>query len=227
MKIDNGARTAVSELRQAVSNDAERIRTDRNLTEEAKRRQMAGMWLKHRTIAETLRQKAQGDVAAERQRLEKNLFNLNAIVGWVDPHTRASATMAYRSAQDHVATVLRQVAEAGPRQVGESDARTQALTDLLNRAERSGDEFMARAVADAALRVGNADVLNAFSASRPNLEADVDRLWEVSAPTTHVRDVVANELDLVVDPPYELRGLTDYDLRNIAETDQTVTAVAH
>lgn len=52
------------------------------------------------------------------------------------------------------------------------------LRDLLARANRSGDEVLARAVAEKALDNQDMDTLNAFLADRPRLNDAAQRLWD-------------------------------------------------
>lgn len=50
------------------------------------------------------------------------------------------------------------------------------LRSLLARATRSGDEVLARAVAERALEMQSAETLNQFCADRPHLDSAVERL---------------------------------------------------
>lgn len=52
------------------------------------------------------------------------------------------------------------------------------LLEMLDRATRSGDEVMARAVAERALEIKDAKALERFAEARPHLDSAVTRLWK-------------------------------------------------
>ncbi len=53
-------------------------------------------------------------------------------------------------------------------------------TELLERAERGGDEVLARAIAEVAVEHRDVDLLNRFLAARPALEDSAQRLLNAS-----------------------------------------------
>lgn len=74
----------------------------------------------------------------------------------------ASLAISRRDAGDRVASVN----------------ATGDLLDLLERADLSGDEVLARAVAERAYQQGNATVLERFLETRPALQEQAKRLWQ-------------------------------------------------
>lgn len=78
------------------------------------------------------------------------------------PGDAASLTISLRDAQDRVA------------QAKSADE----LRGMLERANRSSDEVLARAVAEKAFNDGDGDTLNLFLETRPALEDKLQRLWD-------------------------------------------------
>jgi len=78
------------------------------------------------------------------------------------PGDTASLTISARDAADRAA---------------QTDT-TDDLRALLERADRSGDEVLARAVAQRAVEVGSADIVNDFTSTREHLRDPVERLWD-------------------------------------------------
>ncbi len=84
------------------------------------------------------------------------VFGTKGLVG--DP---ASLTISMRDAADRVDSIGNQV----------------ELKQVLERATRTGDEVLARAVVRKAVESRYADVVNAFTAARPDLLDATERLW--------------------------------------------------
>lgn len=127
--------------------------------------------------AEFKRHEIQRAYEARRTRLDEKLANLAKsaakaeqqdairLFGTADlPGDTASLTISRRDAADRVASVQNR----------------QELQELLSRANRSGDEVLARAVAEKALELRDVDTLNAFLADRPQLDAAAQRLWDAA-----------------------------------------------
>lgn len=141
------------------------IRSNRDLTSEAKRRLLAKEYLDARSQAEQVKAKADSSRVEERARLEREMFGIDRFVSTSNPESsRASLSISYRDARDRAAQV-------------ESD---KAALDLLRRAERGGDEMLARAVAEVALDNLWADTLNAFAAARPGAEPKLQTLVDLN-----------------------------------------------
>lgn len=123
-------------------------------------------------LARTLSAEAKSGEAAD----QADAAKVYGVVGI--PGDAASLAMSRRDAGDRVEQLLSE--DGDPRR---------ALGELLQRANRSGDEVLCRAIVEAAIRIGDADTANAFSADRPALEAAVDRLWDSEHPRFGSSDV--------------------------------------
>jgi len=75
--------------------------------------------------------------------------------------------------------VLAQYRGAAADRVADIDlvARPDQIGDLLANAVRNGDEVLAHAIAEAAIKSGDVDTANAFAAAYPDLSGAVERLW--------------------------------------------------
>lgn len=91
------------------------------------------------------------------------------------------------------------------------------LQELLARATRSGDEILARAVAERALEMRDAKTLEKFAEDRPSLEPAVVRLWDLQrredqAATSGMKvAIMMSELK-----PPELAGMAHGSIRALA-----------
>lgn len=152
-------------LRDAVQNVQARyasISADTMISEDYRRQLLAQTWQKQADDL-TTRLTAMADQARAGDTLDaSSVFGVRGL-----PGDFAQLTMSRRDAADRVKGIL----------------RPDELMRELNSATRSGDEIMARAVAEQATAIGAADVVNAFTAARPALADTVERVWN----STHRR----------------------------------------
>ena len=153
-----------SDLIDAIARKAEsaargyaEIREDASRTDDYKRWALAvAASQANRALNDELEKMASRVVVHDRDDAGR-VFGTVGISG--DP---ASLVISRRDAGDRVAEI----------------SKTGELRDLLARATRSGDEVLARAVAERALEMGDAKTLEKFAEDRPNLDAAVERLWK-------------------------------------------------
>lgn len=132
------------------------LREDGTRTDDYKRWTLAVQYMRHRrSVEEQIAQKASTAVRSDRGDAEA-VFGVRGL-----PGDAASLVISRRDAADRVAKV---------------EERTD-LRELLARATRSGDEVLARAVAERAVEMQDANTMNQFIADRPDLEAASERLW--------------------------------------------------
>jgi hypothetical protein len=74
---------------------------------------------------------------------------------------------------------------------------------------------LARTVAQWGYERRNADVVNAFLETRPELDADFNELW--SLPTRSSVSEIDRAMRYPIDLPPELHGVNEMDLRAIAD----------
>ncbi len=145
-----------------------RIRNDRDLTDEARRRHAAEVWTATRKELDGLQAKERERLTKREQELERRLFGLAA--GGLD----ASAAISARDAQDRASRL----------------SRPDEAAALLARAERNGDQTLAKAVAHHALLQSREamtrdvehawdGVVGAFLDARPHMETVVDELAQI------------------------------------------------
>ena len=136
----------------------------------------------------------------------------------------AEAVFGVRGIAGDPASLMVSRRDAGDRVAG-VNARSE-LRDLLQRATRSGDEVLARAVAERATELRYDDVMHQFLATRPALDAAGERLWN----SQHV-DHASMELTvgMMAFKPEELAGMNFDSIETIAhsgEPGQTAAASA-
>ena len=149
-------REVIDRYNQRADNQFRQIRSDAGRTDEYKKWAMAVASTQIRRSLDTeLEQMASRVVATDRGDAEQ-VFGTRGLPG--DP---ASLVISRRDAGDRVA--------------GINDGKE--LRTLLARATRSGDEVLARAVAERALEMQSAETLNKFAEDRPHLDSAVERLW--------------------------------------------------
>lgn len=140
--------------------DTVRRRTD--LTDEGKAPVIAGIWTDTTDQIRAIRARVRGDDTAEIARLERRLVLAPRPLG-ASTGERIALDASYRDALARASAI-------------EGDSE---LIDLLDQALLVEDDLLARAVAAVAYRRVRPEVLNHYTASKPELEADVDRLWEL------------------------------------------------
>jgi hypothetical protein len=206
------------EIRQNLAARLDGIRENQQFTDAHKRSLIAKAYTDAEAKMTALRERARTEAAAEELTLEQALFSTDSVLGLskYDPSARASATIALRDAQDRVQQVLETANNGASAQ--------ESLLAMLSRAERTGDEYMARAVTDAGLRAGYLDVLNAFVDKRPHLEPKVQRLFDIQQESNgrQARDLISTEFRYGVERPNELVGLGSLEMS--ALTNDAVSA---
>lgn len=85
--------------------------------------------------------------------------------------------------------------------------------EMLARATRSGDEVMARAIAQHATEGGDAKTMEQFIADRPNLEAAAQRVWNAEHAGARGMGFAFALMGLL---PQELSGSSRYQIEKMA-----------
>ena len=110
---------------------------------------------------------------------------------------QATLDLSFRDAAQRAATVTR-VAEA---------------RELLDTAEMTGDEPLARAVGNRAIALGLTPVIDAYLANRPAQAKAIEKLHEMRRPAS-----AATMFEFVTPKPTELATLTDTAIAALAKT---------
>lgn len=172
----------------------EAIRSDPTLSPEGKRNRMAGIYATTRDTVARLQADDQAATSARRTTLERDLFGLTGF-------TDASAAISYRDAQDRASGIT-----------DERDALR-----LLNQAELSGDDHLAKAVALRSLQEAWPAVSAAYATARPGAAAKMQELTNMS--TTGVADSLSAAAAYYMPAPRELAGIPDHTIDELAHTD--------
>jgi len=186
--LDRKARTAESRFAE--------VRADESRTDDYKRWALAVESSRMlRELTKELDAMAGRVVSKDRDDAE-SVFGVRGIAG--DP---ASLTISRRDAGDRVAGL---------------NARSE-LRELLQRATRSGDEVLARAVAERATELRYDDVMHHFLADRPALDAAGERLWN-SQHVDHAS--MGLTVGMVAFKPEELAGMNFDSIEAVAESGE-------
>lgn len=192
--MDQVTADRAQKIQAAYNRRTEEIRGSSHLTAEAKRGLLAGAYRDAKRDLDALQQAYAGGRETQLRDLNRRLFSIDVIAGPAIGGDRASAVVAHRDAQDRVA----QIVESNP------DAARPRLLELLARADRSGDEYLARAVADAALQVGDTEILEAFASSRPHTEQPLVQLLELAAEANSVQRRFSDSMQFAIAAPSEV-----------------------
>jgi hypothetical protein len=118
--------------------------------------------------------------------------------------------------------VLAQYRGAAGQRVADIDlvARPDQLSDLLTNAIRNGDDVLAHAIAEAAIKNGDVDTANAFAAAYPNLSAAVERLWSAEHRSITTIDVTV-AWRVAALKPSALGAMQDFEIQAAAAGQTT------
>lgn len=120
------------------------------------------------------------------------------------PGDSASLVISRRDAADRVARV---------------ESREE-LRDLLAQATRTGDEVLARAIAERAVRDADSKTMHAFVADRPELDAAAERLWNAEQASAAGGLGIGGLGALSALRPDELRGMAEYEIAELAKAGE-------
>ena len=172
----------------------EGIRSDPTLSPEGKRNRMAGIYATTRDTVARLQADDQAATSARRTTLERDLFGLTGF-------TDASAAISFRDAQDRASGIT-----------DERDALR-----LLNQAELSGDDHLAKAVALRSLQEAWPAVSAAYATARPGAAAKMQELANMNP--TGIADFLTASAAFYMPAPRELAGIPDRTIDELARTD--------
>jgi hypothetical protein len=143
------------------------IRADTTRTAEAKKQRIAAALAPALDIVHTAKRDELTNYKTAMTRLEKDLFGLPA-------NQTTTDVVSYRDAQDRADTLTL------------DDVGVRAATDLLERADLSGDTHLTRAIFTRAMRLGWTKVTDAYLDRHPDQRAAVDQYRELRRydPTT-------------------------------------------
>jgi hypothetical protein len=188
----------VVKIHESLSRTVAAIRNDPRLTPEAKRQDIAKVYISARSDMATVSADLEKHESSEVDRIARRVFG-NA------PST-GSDVIAARDADDRAARIT------------SPDEAAAALA----RAEKNQDQILARAIAlraseEATSPLGHpgwSSVLASYSGSRPGVASDVETLAAVTSNST--AKIMSRGMIMSVDRPGELGGLTNPQLAALA-----------
>ena len=177
------------QIRTNLDNAVQQIRNKNALSIEARRTLIAAAYTKARAQMDALNSANPGKQAADLAAAKRRLFGIDDLTSGASPADRATMSMSFRDAQQRAQQLT-------------SPAEAQALLDL---ADQSGDELLARAVGNQAMTgLGFDTVADNYLAARPKQQAAVDALQGMQRTGT-----MAEILEFVLPKPIELSSLHD------------------
>ena len=188
------AKARAETIRQNAETRYEQIRSRGDLSDAAITANLARVYLDAQTKMDTLSTNSTNARAAQLRALTTTAFGIDDIAG-TNPVDRAAASVSYRDAQDRAAAI---------------DTPT-AAAHLLTRADASGDELLARALAQHAYDHNWSEVLDNYLATRPKTATALTELVQLQNRPVAASHVFAFMLprpaELATHAPYELSTL--------------------
>lgn len=175
-------------------------RSNEDLSATALRKQLAQTYLKAKADMDALQQRSTTGVTTSRDAAYQAAFGLNDM--GTTAGDRASAAVSYRDAQDRIAAL---------KSAREADA-------LMTRALGSGDELLARALAQTAYdqRAYDTtwgDILNRYLATRPAAQRAVEQLLAIDSTKVGAQSMFA----FILATPSELAGMQPFQMSALAD----------
>lgn len=195
---------AAEQIRQSASQQIEQIRSRRQLTDDAKLVRIAKV---HQAASARMRELEQESTQASksaRSEAEQRAFGIGNLKG-----DTASLAISYRDALDRAS---------------QASTPKDAMA-LMVRANRSGDEALARATASHAFDMatsglgrmdpGWGEVVGQFAEQRPDVTADIETLRQLAKPVSNATELFA----FVLPAPPELSSVSSARLNTLINSD--------
>ena len=181
------------QIRQQVNDHADRIAAKRDLTTRAKQIHVARKYVEARDALNQLRQDDIASVDTKRRMLERRLYGSDGAT--VDP----SAAISRRDARDRAAAI----------------DKPELAEYELARAERSGDEHLAQAIAAEAADRGWTGALQQYVNTRPEAADTVQQL--LALPDTRQGAYqMTKAIEYSIAPPAILAGHSEASINMLA-----------
>ncbi len=183
-------------IRAGLERDVQNIRDRIELNPAASQARIAAVYLKAKTAMDAMNTANPAKKAADVAAAKRNLFGIDDITTGTTPADRAAMSLSFRDAQQRAAQLT-------------TSAEAQALLDL---ADQSGDELLARAVGNQALSgLGMDDVATTYLAARPRQAQAAEALRGLTRMGS-----IADILEFVLPRPPELSQVSDNQLTALA-----------
>jgi hypothetical protein len=184
----------IHQIHAAYREQFDGVRRDTSRTPEWHKHRLAGLWLDMQAEVKQAREQATADGQAHIRSLTRKAFGVDGISG-----DAGSLAISMRDAADRVAQV----------------ENRDELVLLLHSATHSGDEVLARAVARQAFERGDSDLLDTYASIRPEAEASLGKLREMTTDTLQSR--VHESMLASAAKPGELQGMDEFACQRLLD----------
>ncbi len=184
------------QVRDGLNRQVQRIRDKRGLTPDATRSLIADAYLKGKAQLDGLNTASPGQVAAQVAAAKRKAFGIDDLLAGASQADRATMAMSFRDAQKRAAMTT-------------TSGEAQALLDLAN---QSGDELLARAVGNHALSsMDMGDVAQGYLDQHPSQAEALGMLQQLQRPAS-----ISTLFEFVAPKPTELSGMSDGQIATYA-----------
>lgn len=182
-------------LRDELEVQFDRVRNNAMLSPEARQAFMAELYVAARRTMDVLQEGSGAATARSLADAKRRLYGIDDILASASPSEKITAAISFRDAQDRAGQLE-----------NESQART-----LLDTADRSGDELLARAVGSWAIDNGDQDLTEQYLAGRPAQAQALADLQQMSRPLN-----AATMFEFALPRPPELSAYSDTAIDSLA-----------
>jgi hypothetical protein len=204
--MTTGFSLQADQIRSGAELAHDQIRNKTNLTVDARRVQHAQVQAAASQKMDDLQASDASDATANVKRLTATAYGVGDLTRGASPADAASIAITARDAGDRADLLADQ----------------QSAMAMLTRAEQTGDETLARAVAQVAAMNNWADVLSTFCADRPVQAAAINQLQEIG--NTGQKMSLADLFNYALPTPPELGSLTPFQIEQLASDPDNLLA---
>jgi hypothetical protein len=184
------------QVRSAAEQKYDRIRQNTDIRPEVALKQMAKAYSDTKGQLDQMAGGNSSSRVADLAAAKRSLFGIDDLTKKMTPAEATAAAMSFRDAQKHAATIG-------------SETEAQAL---LDQADQTGDELLARAVGNQAISgLGMPNVAQAYLATRPGKQDALSQVRALQRPLD-----VATLLEFATPKPGELSHLSDVQISQMA-----------
>ncbi len=176
-------------VRDGLNQQMERIRGHSELSPDAMLSLVAAAYLKGKAQLDGMNTNNPAQIAAQVAAVKRKAFGIDDLLAGSSQADRATMAMSFRDAQQRAAQTT-------------TSSEAQTLLDVAN---QSGDELLARAVGNHALSsMDMRDVAESYLTNHPAQAAALDELQQLQQPAS-----AATMFEFVAPKPPELSGMSD------------------
>jgi len=184
------------QVRNGINRQVQRIRDQRGITPEASQALMAAAYLKGKAQLDGMNTNNPAQIAAQVAAAKRKAFGIDDLLTGASQADKSTMAMSFRDAQQRAAQTT-------------TSSEAQTLLDLAN---QSGDELLARAVGNHALSsMDMGDTAQAYLDAHPAQAQAVQALGDLQQPLS-----MAALFEFVCPLPPELSNLTEYAIADLA-----------